>query len=416
MSTVIDEITPRKVFNSRGEETLEVDVITMAGFGRASAPSGASTGRAAVIQYPKGGVDQAIRKVREVIAPELIGMCADEQETIDHFLHEIDGTKDFSNIGGNTACAVSLAMAEVAASSYDMPLFQHLGGSLVSNLPYPLGNVLGGGKHAGGKAPDMQEFLVLPVKANTFSDGAKANIMVHKKIGSILEKRDSLFTFGKGAEGGWAPNIKTEDALEIMLKACNELSEELEVECKVGVDVAASSLWSSKENRYVYTRDEIKRDPGEQLDFIQHIIKTYNLVYVEDPFHEEDFEGFAQLTKRVKNCLICGDDLFVTNKERLDHGIKMGAANAIIIKTNQVGTITDAWETVRLAKKNQYTPIMSHRSGETADAHLAHLSVAFQCPIIKTGVVGGERVVKINELLRIEETLGTRAKMFTLLL
>jgi len=227
---------------------------------------------------------------------------------------------------------------------------------------------------------------------------------------------DYLFTFGKGAEGGWAPNIKTEDALEIMLRACNELSEELEVECKVGVDVAASSLWSSKENHYVYTRDEIKRDPGEQLDFIQHIIKTYNLVYVEDPFHEEDFEGFAQLTKRVKNCLICGDDLFVTNKERLAHGIKMGAANAIIIKTNQVGTITDAWETVRLAKKNQYTPIMSHRSGETADAHLAHLSVAFQCPIIKTGVVGGERVVKINELLRIEEILGTRAKMFTLLI
>lgn len=414
MSTVIEEIMARKIFNSRGGETLEVDVMTVAGFGRASAPAGASRGRAEATPYPKGGVDQAIRKVEEAIASELIGMSADEQETIDLLLHEIDGTKDFRNIGGNTACAVSLATAEAAASSYGIPLFQHLAGSLANNLPHPLGNVLGGGKHAGGKAPDVQEFLVLPLKASTFSDAAKANIMVHQKICSILEKSDSTFTGGKGDEGGWAPNIKTEDALKIVVRACKEVSEELDLECRVGVDMAASTLWSSKENCYVYARDEVKRDSGEQLDFILYLIENYGLVYVEDPFHEEAFEGFAQLTKRVKNCLICGDDLFVTNRERLAHGVKAGAANAVIIKTNQVGTLTDAWETAGLAEKNQYTPIMSHRSGETTDAHLAHLTVAFHCPIIKTGVVGGERAAKINELIRIEEALGDRAKMSTI--
>ena len=199
-----------------------------------------------------------------------------------------------------------------------------------------------------------------------------------------------------------------------MVRACKEISEELGVRCGVGVDMAASSLWKPKKGCYVYPRDGAKRDPEEQLDFVLSLIKSYDLAYVEDPLHEEDFEGFTQLTNRVKNCLICGDDLFVTNKERLAQGVKVGAANAIVIKVNQVGTLTDAWETTRSAKKDQYTPIMSHRSGETTDTHLAHLAVAFYCPIIKTGVVGGERAAKINELIRIQETLGNRAKLSTL--
>ncbi|MCK4953169.1 phosphopyruvate hydratase [Candidatus Bathyarchaeota archaeon] len=414
MSTIIEDIVTRKIFNSRGEETLEVDVITVDGFGSASAPAGASRGSAEVVPYPKGGVDFAIRKIEEEIAPELIGMNADEQETIDLLLHEIDETNNFRNIGGNTVCAISLSTAEAAASSYGIPLFQHLAGSLASNLPYPLGNVLGGGEHAGGKASDIQEFLVLPLNASTFSDAAKANIMVHQKVCSILEKKDSTFTGGKGDEGGWAPNIRTEDALKIMVEACKEVSNELDLECRVGVDIAASTLWNSKENSYVYASDGVNMNPEEQLDYMLHLIEKYHLIYVEDPFHEDDFEGFAQLTKRVKNCLICGDDLFVTNKERLAHGVMTGSANAIIIKTNQIGTLTDAWETVRLAIKNHYTPIMSHRSGETTDTHLAHLAVAFYCPIIKSGVVGGERVAKINELIRIEESLGNRGKMSNL--
>jgi enolase len=411
MSSVIEDIMTRKIFNSRGEETLEIDIVTTAGFGRASAPAGASKGKAEVVPYPEGGVDEAIKKAEELIVPELIGMDANEQEEIDILLHEIDGTKDFRNVGGNTAFAVSLATAEAAATSYDMPLFQHLGGYLANELPYPLGNVLGGGKHALGKAPDIQEYLVIPLKAPTFSDAAKANILVHQKVGSSLKKADKTFTGGRGDEGAWAPNMKNEEALEIVVKACEEVSRELGVECRAGLDMAASTLWKQKEKCYVYTRDMIKRDSGEQLDFVLHLVEKYNLAYVEDPFHEEDYKSFAELTKKVKKCLICGDDLFVTNRERLIRGIKVCAANSIIIKANQVGTLTDAWETTKMAKKTRYIPVVSHRSGETSDAHIAHLAVAFSCPVIKTGVLHGERVVKINELIRIEETLGNRAKM-----
>jgi len=413
MSTVIEDIVARKIFDSRGEETLEIDVATSTGFGRASAPSGASKGKAEVVSYPAGGVDQAIKKVEELIIPELIGMDADEQEEIDTLLHEIDGTKDFGNVGGNTAFAVSLATAEAAATSYGMPLFQHLAGHLANELPYPLGNVLGGGKHVRGKAPDIQEYLVIPLGAPTFSDAAKANILVHQKVGSSLKKVDESFTGGRGDEGAWASNIKSEEALEIVVKACEEVSGELGFECRAGLDMAASTLWRPEEKCYVYARDGAKRDSGEQLDFVLHLINDYNLAYVEDPFHEEDYGSFAELTKKVKKCLICGDDLFVTNKKRLARGIKLCAANAIIIKVNQVGTLTDAWETTKVAKKARYVPVVSHRSGETNDTHIAHLAVAFRCPVIKAGVLSGERVAKINELVRIEETLGNRAKMST---
>jgi len=414
LSTAIEDVTARKIFNSRGDETLEVDVTTTAGFGRASAPSGVSRGKAEVVPYPEGGLDQAIRKVEKLIAPELIGMNAEEQEQIDVLLHTIDGTKDFSNIGGNTAYSVSLATADAASSSYGIPLFQQLAGYLASELPYPLGNVLGGGRHAHGKTPDIQEFLVLPFKATSFSEAAKTNVLVHKRVGSLLKGSNATFTGGKGDEGAWAPSIKNEDALEIMMKACEEVSEELGVKCGVGVDMAASTLWNPKEKFYAYARDGVKRNAGEQMDFVLHIIKDYNLVYVEDPFHEEDFESFAELTKRVKKCLITGDDLFVTNKQRLANGVRVGAANALIIKANQVGTLTDAWETTKMARKAQYVPVMSHRSGETTDVHIAHLAVAFQCPIIKTGVIPGDRAAKINELIRVEEVLADRAKISTL--
>jgi len=189
------------------------------------------------------------------------------------------------------------------------------------------------------------------------------------------------------------------------------VSNELGFECCLGADVAASSIWDTKKKTYVYKSEEKRRDSGEQLEFIFGLIEKYHLVYVEDPFHEEDFKGFAELTKKVKNCLICGDDLFVTNSERLSRGIRLSAADAIIIKLNQVGTLTDAWETIEMAKRAGYVPVMSHRSGDTCDWHIAHLAVAFKCPIIKTGVVEGARIAKINELIRIEEFLGDRAKM-----
>ena len=411
MSTVIEDIIARKVFNNRGEETIEVDVLTTSGFGRISAPAGKSRGKAEVMYYPQGGVDQAIKKVDENVAQELVGLNADFQEEIDKTLHEIDGSKDFRVIGGNTAFAISLASAEAAANSYGLLLFQFLGGRISHELPYPLGNTISGGQHTEGKSPDIQEFLTLPYGAPSFLEASTANAQIHAKIGVILKKKDKLFSGGKSDEGAWVANIGNSEAFDVLAKACEEAGSELGFECGLGVDVAASSMWKSKEKTYNYQREQKKRDSGEQLEFIFGLIKKYHLSYVEDPFHEEDFESFAELTKKVKNCLICGDDLFTTNNERLSNGIKKHAGNAVIIKVNQVGTLSDAWETIELAKRNGYVPVMSHRSGDTCDWHIAHLAVAFKCPIIKTGVVEGARIAKINELIRIEDFLGDRAKM-----
>ncbi len=411
MSSIIEDVMARKLFNSRGQETIEVDVVTSAGFGSASAPAGASKGKAEVVSYPEGGVDGAVKKLEELIVPELVGMDSEEQNEIDALLHEIDGTENFGNIGGNTVFAVSIANAEAAATSYELPLFQYLSGYMGYELPYPLGNVLGGGKHALGKTTDIQEYLVIPFGAHCFTEAAKANIMVHQKIGFLLRKADANFTGGRGDEGAWAPNIGNVEALKIVVKACEEVSAELDIECRACLDVAASSFWDSKKGVYVYSKEGKKRNSEEQLEFVMRLIEEYNLAYVEDAFHEDDYESFAELTKKVDKCLVCGDDLFVTNHERLTKGIEMGACNSLIVKTNQVGTLTDALETIKLAKATGYVPVMSHRSGETTDTHLAHLAVGFSCPIIKSGVLHGERVAKTNELIRIEENLGNRAQM-----
>ena len=410
-ATLIEDVIARKVFNSRGEETIEVDVITTSGFGRASAPAGESRGKAEVVYYPNGGVDEAIKKVEELIAPELVGLNADSQEEIDKALHELDNTNDFRVIGGNTAFAISVASAEAAANSYGLPLFQYLGGYTAHELPYPLGNVISGGKHVQGKAPDIQEFLAIPHGVPSFLEAASANVKIHKKVKEILKSKDVFFNGGRSDEGAWTANITNMEALEIMANACEEVSNEVGFKCSIGIDVASSSLWSPEKKKYLYKREENELNSGEQLEFIKELIEKYQLAYVEDPFHEEDYESFTELTKKVKNCLISGDDLFATNNERLNYGLKMHAANAIIIKVNQVGTLTDALETIETVKRAGYVPIMSHRSGDTCDWHIAHLAIAFKCPIIKTGVVEGARIAKINELTRIEEFLGDRAKM-----
>lgn len=411
MSAVIEDIIARKVFNNRGDETIEIDVVTTSGFGRASAPVGKSRGKAEVVPFPSGGVDQALKKVEELVAPEIIGSDANSQEEIDRALHELDRSKDFKAIGGNTAFAISLATAEAAANSCDSLLFQYLGGHIANELPYPLGNAISGGQHTHGKSPDIQEFLVLPRGADSFFGAAMANVQIHRRIGEALKKRDKLFGGGKSDEGAWVANINDSEALEALSNACEDIGSELGSECSLGVDVAASSLWNGKGKSYVYERERKRRNSGEQLDFILELIKKYHLAYVEDPFHEEDYKSFAELTKKAKACLICGDDLFTTNTERLNHGTKIQAANAIIIKVNQVGTLTDASETVEMARRNGYVPVMAHRSGDSCDWHIAHLAIALKCPIIKTGIVEGARIAKINELIRIEEFLGDRAKM-----
>lgn len=407
MDSVIEDIRIRKILDSRGNPTVEVDIITWNGFGRAAAPSGASTGSKEVQSFPQGGVDKVISDVEELISYELIGMDSEDLSEIDLVLKEIDGTENLSAIGGNTTVAVSMAVAKAAAASYNLPLYKFLGGNFANELPYPLGNMMNGGAHAGSHAPDIQEFLVVPVGANNITDAVFANSQVHKRLKELIQSKDSNFTGGKGDEGGWIPNINNLDALEIQSQACVEVSDELGITIFPGLDIAASEFWDSNKQKYIYSQDNIERDTGDQLEFVKDIIETYNMFYVEDPFDENDFDGFSKLTSEVGDkCIICGDDLFVTNKEILAEGIEVDAANAIIIKPNQIGSLSETYATVKLAKENDIMPVVSHRSGETTDETIAHLAVAFNAPLIKTGALGGERIAKLNELIRIEEELS----------
>jgi enolase len=404
VDSIIEDVRVRKILDSRGNPTVEVDVVTWKGFGRAAAPSGASTGIREVTAFPEGGVDKIISEVEDIISSELIGMDAEDLNDIDMVLKEIDGTPNLSSLGGNTIVAVSMATAKAAAASYNMPLYKFLGGNMKNEIPYPLGNMINGGAHAGKNAPDIQEFLVLPVGARNITEAVFANSSVHKKIGELIKAKDATFTGGKGDEGGWAPNLTNEEALSIQAKACEEVGNEIGIEIRPCLDMAASEMWDG--SKYVYAREGVSRDIGEQIDFVEEIIDTYNMFYVEDPIQESDFDGFSELTQKVGNkCLICGDDIFVTNAEILQEGINRGAANSIIIKPNQIGTLTDTYETVKLAKSNGYIPVVSHRSGETTDETIAHLAVGFSSPIIKTGALGGERIAKLNELIRIEEEM-----------
>ena len=407
MDSIIEDVRVRKILDSRGNPTVEVDIITWNGFGRAAAPSGASTGSREVKSFPEGGVDKVIGEVEDVISSELIGMDAEYLSDIDLVLKEIDGTDNMSAIGGNTSVAVSMAAAKAAAASYNLPLYKVLGGNMKNELPYPLGNMMNGGAHAGVNAPDIQEFLVVPVGAKSIEQAVFGNVAIHKKLKELIAKKDSAFTGGKGDEGGWIPNVTNDTALEIQAQACEEVSNELGFEIRPSLDFASSEFWDADKGKYVYEQDGIERDTGEQVEYVKDIINTYGMFYVEDPFDENDFDGFSQLTSEVGDkCLVCGDDLFVTNKEYLAKGIAQNAANAIIIKPNQIGSLTETYATVKLAKENNVVPVVSHRSGETTDETIAHLAVAWGAPIIKTGAVSGERIAKLNELIRIEEELS----------
>lgn len=406
MDSVIEDVRLRKIIDSRGNPTVEADILTWNGFGRAAAPSGASTGVNEVASFPEGGVDQVIDEVEDLISSEIIGMEAEDLREIDTVLKEIDGTDNFSTIGGNTAVAVSMATAKAAASSYNLPLYKFLGGIMPVSIPYPLGNMINGGAHAGTNAPDIQEFLVIPVGASSIIEAMETNINVHRRIKEKIQATDSTFTGGKGDEGGWAPNLTNEQALEIQTSSCAEITDETGVEVRPGLDVASSEFWNEKEQKYIYEREGASRTVEEQIDYIADLVDTYKFFYVEDPIQENDFEAFAELTaKSGKDCLICGDDLFVTNPEILAKGIEAKAANSLIIKPNQIGTLTDTYNSIQLAKANKYVPVVSHRSGETTDETIAHIAVAFNAPIIKTGAAGGERIAKLNELVRIEEEL-----------
>jgi enolase len=394
--TLITEVRLRRILDSRGNPTVEAEIRTESGgFGRGAAPSGASTGEYEAIERP---AEEAIAKAREVAVPRLEGQSyAGDQRGVDGVLRAADGTDDFSEIGANSAVAISMAAAKAAADVLGAPLYQHLGGAFRGrNLPTPLGNVIGGGEHA-ADATHIQEFLAAPVGAPSVSDAVFANAQVHAEVGEILADRG--VPAAKGDEGAWAPSINDSEAFEVMDEATSSVADDLGFEIGFGLDVAGAELY--EDGAYHYGDDT--RSPDEQIDYIAGLIDEYGLVYVEDPLDEDDYDGFAELTDRTDDrTLICGDDLFVTNTERLERGIESGAANSILIKPNQIGTLTDAFDAIELALRNGYDPVVSHRSGETEDTTIAHLAVATDAPFIKTGAVGGERTAKLNELIRIE--------------
>jgi enolase len=395
--TLITDVRLRRVLDSRGNPTVEADVLTESGgFGRARAPSGASTGEYEAIELPVG---EAIATAREEALPRLVGeVYAGNQRDVDAALHAADGTNDFSVIGANSAVAISMAAAHAAADVLGTPLFQHLGGTFRGDgFPVPLGNVVGGGEHA-ADATDIQEFLAVPVGAPSVEDAVFANAAVHAAVADLLD--DHGIPAGKGDEGAWAPPVGDDEAFEIVDEAIATVEDEVGFEIRMGLDMAAAELY--EDGAYQYS--DRTRDTDEQIEYVAELASEYNLAYVEDPLDEDDFEGFAELTDRVgSETLVCGDDLFVTNVERLERGIDVGAGNSILIKPNQIGTLSETVDAVELGVANGYAPVISHRSGETEDTTIAHLAVATDAPYIKTGAVGGERTAKLNELIRIEQ-------------
>ncbi len=394
---IIEDVRYRIVFDSRGNETVECKVFAGDTVGKAIAPSGASTGsEEAVVVDP-----YRYEEIEEKVSKALVGMSVFDQVSVDEKLREIDGTENFSNIGGNFAITASLACAKAASNILGIPLYEYVGGIFAKEIPYPLGNVIGGGVHAPGST-SIQEFLVIPVGAKSFFEAQRTNALVHKTLKKIFREK-GIFA-AKGDEGAWAAQITDEQAFEILSEAVTRVKDETGVDVRIGIDFAATELWNGE--RYVYKDKKLTTE--EQISYVAELVDKYGIIYVEDPFHENDFEGFAELTKQIGNkCMICGDDIFVTNIKRIQKGIEIGAANTVLIKPNQIGTLTDTFKAVKLSKDNGYKVVVSHRSGETEDETIAHLSVAFNATLIKTGVVGGERIAKLNELIRIEDEMDS---------
>ena len=396
----IREVFFRKILDSRGNPTVEVDVLADDGFGRAAAPSGASTGAHEVAPWAQGGVDESIRLARELLKPELAGVEVLLQREIDALLEETDGTDNFGKIGGNLAVATSLAVARCAAHTLDIPLYAYLGGTFVSRLPRPFGNVLGGGAHAVG-GTDIQEYMAVALGPSV-QESVFANAFVHKEVKRLLKERFPGQSLGKGDEGAWTAPIGNVEALELVQQACLAAQDQSGFEVRLALDVAATELWDGK----VYNYKDGKKTSADQVEFLAEMAQRFNILSIEDGLAEDDWDGWRELTKRIgAKTLLVGDDLFTTNPDRVLKGIQTGAGNAVLVKPNQIGTLSRTVETIQLAHENGFKTIISHRSGETTDDAIAHIGAAFGCFGIKTGAVGGERTAKLNELIRIEEEL-----------
>ena len=400
---LISSLKGRIVYNSRGSKSIEIDVISDNKFlGRACAPSGASVGSHEVPSFLNNDPELTLGTFNSNIS-KFIGVESSDPRTITEILRSIDNSGNFSKIGGSVAYGLSIAAAASASLSLNMPLFEMLNRKGPFRFPYPLGNVVGGGSHAGPGTPDIQEVLVCPIGARNIMEALEINFNIHKEVRVLLEKIDNRFTYGRGDEGAWAPNLNNDQAVSVVAEAIENSGLKLGKEVGLGIDFASSSLWDSKKNYYNYARQGLVRNTEEQIDFVEDLIKNYHLIYAEDPVHEDDFESMARITEKNKNCLVTGDDMLVTNAQRVIEASKYGACSGAILKVNQAGTLNDALDFAESCTKNNIKIITSHRSGESVDAHIAHIALATSSKMIKTGVVGGERVSKLNELLRLSE-------------
>ena len=397
----ITSIEGRVLFNSRGSKTIEVDVKSDNKFlGRVCAPSGASVGKYEATSFPNGGPEESL-KILTQNSQKFIGLDSSNLKSIHDTLKSLDNSNNYSVIGGALAFAVTIAALESASKSLEQPLFKTLSQDSDVKCPFPLGNILGGGAHAGPGTPDIQEILICATGSKTIEDAIETNLAVHKELRKVLEKEDPNFTNGRGDEGGWAPKLENQKALEVSAKACENLGFTLGKEVSLGVDFASSTQWNEEKEKYLYDRAGFQNSTGEQIDFAANIIDKFKLIYAEDAVHEEAFEDMAELTSKFPNTLVTGDDLTVTSKDILTKAIGIKACNAAILKVNQAGSLHDALEFANVANQNNIRLITSHRSGESTDSQISHIGIATKSKMLKVGVVGGERVAKLNELLRL---------------
>ncbi len=416
MSYII-EVHARQILDSRGNPTIEVDVLTDDGaFGRAAVPSGASTGIHEAVElrdndkkkYGGKGVLKAVANVNDIIADAIVGYDVAQQAAIDEAMIALDGTPNKSKLGANAILAVSMAVAKAAAEESGLPLYRYIGGTNAKTLPVPMMNILNGGAHADNKI-DFQEFMIQPVGATSFSEGLRWGVEVFHALKTVLKKRG--YSTNVGDEGGFAPNIQSnEEAIETVLEAITAAGYKAGSQIVIAMDAANSELWDGKKKKYVFHKSSGKELSSDQLvKFWEGWSKKYPIVSIEDGMAEDDWAGWKNLTDTIgKKVQLVGDDLFVTNVKRLQQGIDTGVGNALLVKVNQIGSITETINAVSLAQNNGYNTIMSHRSGETEDVTIADLAVALNCGQIKTGSASRtDRIAKYNQLIRIEEALGS---------
>ena len=417
--SVIEAVYAREVLDSRGNPTVEVEVVLESGtMGRAIVPSGASTGAFEAVELRDGdkgrylgkGVEKAVANVNEIIAPELEGMDCFDQPAVDAVMIELDGTHNKGKLGANAILGVSMAVARAAAEELGLPLFQYIGGVNAKQLPVPMMNILNGGEHADNNV-DVQEFMILPVGAKSFREGLRMGAEVFHSLKKVLGEKG--LACGVGDEGGFAPNLgSNREALELIVEAIEKAGYKPGDDVRLGLDVAATEMYNKETKKYVLAGEGKELTAEEMVDLYEDWSNNFPIVTIEDGLDEEDWDGWKVLTERLGNKIqLVGDDLFVTNTERLERGIEAGVANSILIKVNQIGTITETLDAIEMAKRAGYTAVISHRSGETEDTTIADLAVAVNAGQIKTGAPSRtDRVAKYNQLLRIEEMVGEQAR------